>query len=111
MYPPVPAPLTPAMHHVLLALLDGDAHGYALMKRIEAFSEGSMRLGPASLYGAIKRLLDAGLVREVARAPDPGDEDERRRYYRITPAGRQAVRTETERLQRLVAFALGAGVA
>ena len=107
----MPAPLTPAMHHVLLALLHGDAHGYALMKQVEALSEGSMRLGPASLYGAIKRLLDAGLVREIDRGPVSSADDERRRYYRITPAGRKSLRTETERLLRLVAFAQSAGIA
>ena len=97
------APLTPALHHILLALLVGERHGYAVMKDVEMMTSGAMRLGPGTLYGALKRLLEAGLVEEAGERQE-GD-DERRRYYRITGAGRRAVAAETSRLQRLVAFA------
>lgn len=95
--------LSPAQHHILLALLAGERHGYALMKDVEAITEGAMRLGPGTLYGALKRLLEAALVEEGGERQDDGDE--RRRYYRITGAGRRALAAETERLQRLVAYA------
>jgi DNA-binding PadR family transcriptional regulator len=97
--------LTPAMHHVLLALLDGDAHGYAIMQRVDRLSGGTMRLGPGALYGAIKRLLADKLIEESDERPDPELDDERRRYYRLTARGRGAVEAETSRLYRLVAFA------
>jgi DNA-binding PadR family transcriptional regulator len=95
--------LTPALHHILLALLTGERHGYALMKDVEAMTAGAMRMGPGTLYGALKRLLEAGLVEEAGERQEDGDE--RRRYYRIGPAGRRVVIAETERLQRLVDFA------
>jgi DNA-binding PadR family transcriptional regulator len=100
-----PPNLTPAMLHVMLALTDGNLHGYAIMQRVESISAGSMRLGPASLYGAIKRLLDAGLIEESEARPDPEHDDERRRYYRLTRGGRDAVKSETARMSRLVNFA------
>lgn len=100
---PAPAPLSPAAHHILLALLDGPAHGYALMQRVAEISGGSVRLGPATLYGAIKRLLADGLIEEV---DGPADEvtDERRRYYRTTRDGVRVVREELARMERLVRF-------
>ncbi|MBS0194524.1 MAG: helix-turn-helix transcriptional regulator [Proteobacteria bacterium] len=101
---PLPAPLSPAMHHILLALLEGDLHGYAIMQAVEALSDGAMRLGPGTLYGTIKRLLELHLVEETDERP-VADDDERRRYYRLTTAGREAVRAETSRLSRLVRFA------
>lgn len=102
---PTPAPLTPAMHHILLALLDGDRHGYAIMQAVETLSDGAMRLGPGTLYGTLKRLLDARLVEETEERPAADSDDERRRYYRLTTGGRAAVRAETARLARLVRFA------
>jgi DNA-binding PadR family transcriptional regulator len=101
---PVPAPLTPAMHHILLALLEGEQHGYAIMQSVEALSDGAMRMGPGTLYGTIKRLLESRLVEETPVRPSE-DDDERRRYYRLTRSGRDAVRAETARLSRLVRFA------
>ena len=95
--------LTPALHHILLALLPGERHGYAVMKDVEAITGGSLRLGPGTLYGALKRLLEAGLVEEAGEREAEGDE--RRRYYRITGKGRSVLAAETARLQRLVAFA------
>jgi len=98
------ASLTPAMHHILLALLEGDLHGYAIMQSVEALSDGAMRLGPGTLYGTIKRLLELRLIEETDERPAT-DDDERRRYYRLTPSGRETVRQETARLARLVKFA------
>ena len=98
-------PLTPAMHHILLALLQGDLHGYAIMQSVDALSDGAVRLGPGTLYGTLKRLLEQRLVEETDERPDADADDERRRYYRLTPSGRDAVRVETARLSRLVKFA------
>ena len=98
------SPLTPAMHHILLALLEGDLHGYAIMQSVEALSDGAVRMGPGTLYGTLKRLLEQGLVEETDERPDPEDDDERRRYYRLTPSGRATVRSESARMARLVRF-------
>jgi DNA-binding PadR family transcriptional regulator len=97
--------LTPAMHHILLALLEGDRHGYALMQSVETISQGDMRLGPATLYGSIKKLIDGKLIEESGDRPDADNDDERRRYYRLTAQGHKAVVLETARLERLVIFA------
>ena len=97
-------PLTPATFHILMALAGGERHGYAIMKEVEAESDGNVRLGPGTLYGSLKRLLDAGLVDESAERSDDSS-DERRRYYRLSSAGRESVLAETKRLSRLVAFA------
>ena len=96
--------LSPVMHHILLALLEGERHGYAIMQAVERITDGAVAMGPGTLYGALKRLLDAGLVEE---AGERSEGHERRRYYRLTTLGRQAVREETARLQRLVEFAHG----
>jgi DNA-binding PadR family transcriptional regulator len=101
--PDAPA-LTPAMHHILLSLLRGELHGYAIMQEIEKLSDGAMRLGPGTLYTSIRKLLEAGMIEESAHRQVEGD-DERRRYYRIAAAGRAAVAAETQRLAQLVRFA------
>lgn len=101
---PAQAPLTPAAHHILLALMDGPAHGYAIMQTVGEISSGSVRLGPATLYGAIKRLLADGLIEEIAEHPDDDSADERRRYYRLTRDGHRVVREEMARMERLVRF-------
>jgi DNA-binding PadR family transcriptional regulator len=95
--------LSPAAHHILLSLLRGDLHGYAIMQEVERLTEGAMRLGPGTLYTTLPKLLDAGLVEESAHRD--ADDDERRRYYRLTAGGRAAVVEETQRLQRLVRYA------
>ena len=95
-------PLAPATFHILLALAGGELHGYAIMKGVAARSEGGVRLGPGTLYGALKRLLDAGLVEEGGERADPGRGDERRRYYRLTPLGLSVVRAEARRLDAMV---------
>ena len=95
-------PLPPATFHILLALADGELHGYAIMKGVEARSEGTVRLGPGTLYGSLKRLLEAGLVEEGGERADPERGDERRRYYRLTPLGLSVVRAEARRLDAMV---------
>lgn len=107
--PTAPPPLSPAIYHILLALLGGDLHGYAIMQAVEQLSDGGMRMGPGTLYGTLKRLLEARLVEETEERPSAHD-DERRRYYRLTDTGRAAVRAETQRLARLVSFAHGHAV-
>jgi DNA-binding PadR family transcriptional regulator len=97
--------LTPAAFHILLALADGERHGYGIMQEVLAFTAGTLRLGPGTLYGTIGRLLAAGLIAESSERPDPKLDDERRRYYRLTPAGRRAATAEAQRLARLVAAA------
>jgi DNA-binding PadR family transcriptional regulator len=98
-------PLTPAVFHILLALADQERHGYAIMREVEANSGGELKMGPGTLYGSIKRMLAAGLIEESGSRPDPEMDDERRRYYRLTPAGRQALQAETRRLEELVSVA------
>ena len=95
-------PLPPATFHILLALVDGELHGYAIMKGVAARSEGSVRLGPGTLYGALKRLLEAGLVEESGERSDPERGDERRRYYRLTQLGLSVARAEARRLDAMV---------
>jgi len=95
-------PLTPAVFHILLALADGERHGYGIMQEIAAISEGRLRIGPGTLYGSIKRMLVDGLIEESDERPDPALDDERRRYYRLTSFGRQVAEAEATRLARLV---------
>ena len=98
-------PLTPAIAHILLALADRERHGYAIMQEVERRSEGTVRLGPGTLYGSIKRMLAAGLIEESDERPAPGRDDERRRYYRITTLGRRVATAEARRMERLVSAA------
>ena len=95
-------PLTPAMFHILLALADKDRHGYDIMREVDGRTEGKMRLGPGTLYGSIKRMLNDRLIEELDERPDPELDDERRRYYRLTDFGRRVAIAEAERLERLV---------
>ncbi|HSX02670.1 MAG TPA: helix-turn-helix transcriptional regulator [Candidatus Saccharimonadia bacterium] len=98
-------PLSPAVFHVLLALALHERHGYGIMKQAEHDSDGRIHLGPGTLYGTIKRLIAAGLIEATEERPDPALDDQRRRYYRITPAGQQQLGLELERLDRLVTVA------
>jgi len=98
-------PLTPAVFHILLALADGEKHGYAIMQEIEGMTGGSVQMGPGTLYGSIKRMLAAGLIEESDDRPDPTLDDERRRYYRQTGLGRKVLREEAERMAELTALA------
>ena len=95
-------PLGDVSFHILLALADGERHGYALMREIGEQSGGTLRVGPATLYRTIARLLDDGLIAETDDRPDPALDDARRRYYRLTRFGRQVAEAETHRLARLV---------
>jgi DNA-binding PadR family transcriptional regulator len=98
-------PLTPAVFHVLLALADGERHGYAIMQEVAASTGGQIKLGPGTLYGTVKRLLEAQLIEESDERPDPQQDDERRRYYRLTAVGEQVVRAEARRYAEIVALA------
>ena len=98
-------PLTPAVYHILLALTNSEKHGYAIMKDVEAQTSGRFKMGPGTLYGSINRMLAAGLIEEADERPDPELDDERRRYYRLTGGGRQAVGVESERLAQAVCIA------
>jgi len=97
-----PQPLPPAVFHLLLALREGEQHGYALMHRVEDLTDGTVRMGPGTLYGAIKRMLADGLIEESDERPDPALDDQRRRYYRITAAGERACAAEVDRLETLL---------
>ena len=101
--------LSVASLHILIAVADRERHGYAIMQDIAGRTDGALRLGPATLYGSIKRLLTDGLIEELDERRDPGD-DVRRRYYRITPLGRRRAREETARLARLVKQARATGL-
>jgi DNA-binding PadR family transcriptional regulator len=98
-------PLPPSEFQILLALADGERHGYAIMQEIEQRTGGEVRLGPGTLYGSIKRMLAAGLIEESARRPAAARDDERRRYYRVTTLGRRVAAAEARRLEQLVAAA------
>ena len=95
-------PLSPAVFQILLALADGERHGYGIMQEVKFRTEGHVRLGPGTLYGAIKRLLEKGLIEETDERPDPDLDDQRRRYYRLTDFGLRVLRAEAARLAELV---------
>jgi DNA-binding PadR family transcriptional regulator len=98
-------PLTPAVFHILLALSSGERHGYGIMKQVEADSQGKVNMGPGTLYGSLKRMLEAGLVQESDKRLDPDMDDERRIYYRMTGVGIKALAAELERYKRIVMLA------
>lgn len=100
-------PLTPAVFHVLLALADGERHGYAIMQEVAEHTEGQIKMGPGTLYGTIKRLIEAQLIEESDERPDAELDDERRRYYRLTGVGERVVRAEAHRYAAMVAVARG----
>jgi len=97
--------LTPAEFNVLLALAEGEKHGYAILKDVAEQSAGEVRLGAGTLYALIKRLLIAGLIVEVRNRPDADQEDQRRRYYRLTDEGRAAAMAEAARMEKVLARA------
>lgn len=98
-------PLTPAVFDILLALADGEKHGYAIAREVEARSEGRVRFGPGTLYGTLTRMLGAGFVRECHGPDEEGPTVDRRRYYKLTPLGREVAQAEARRLADLVAEA------
>lgn len=98
-------PLTPAVFHILLALVDSERHGYGIMQEVEKRTDGKVRMGPGTLYGSIKRMQAEGLIEASGERPDPLLDDERRRYYRLTDFGQRVVRAEAQRLAQLVSVA------
>ena len=98
-------PLPSATLHILLALTDGEKHGYAIMREVEQMSDGTVRMGPGTLYGSIKRMLADGLVEESVERPDPDLDDQRRRYYRLTGLGERVRNAEVARLRSLIDWA------
>lgn len=103
-------PLTPAVFHILLAVADQDRHGYAIILDIADRTEGTVRLGTGTLYTAISRLLEQGLIEESDERPAEDEDDERRRYYRLTPFGRDVANAEARRLSSLVRMARSRGI-
>ena len=104
-------PLPTATFHILLALADGDRHGYAIIQDVEARTDGGLRLSPGTLYRSIQRMLEQGLLVETRDRPGPEQDDERRRYYRITPFGTAVAKAEAGRLTQLVRLARAKGFA
>ena len=98
-------PLTPAVFQILLALSSGERHGYSIMKQVETDTQGKVKMGNGTLYGLLKRMLNAGLVKESDQRIDPEMDDERRIYYRITELGGKALAAELERYRRIVTLA------
>jgi DNA-binding PadR family transcriptional regulator len=109
---PVPdelLPLPSATFHILVALADGDRHGYAILQEVSARTEGAVVLSAGTLYRSIQRMLEQGLLEEADERPAPELDDERRRYYRITPFGRAVARAESARLAGLLRLARESG--
>jgi DNA-binding PadR family transcriptional regulator len=103
-------PLPPVTFHILLALTEGERHGYALMADVAQRTGGKVRLGAGTLYRSVDRMLNQGLIDEVQARPAPELDDERRRYYRITPFGTRVARAEAQRLADLVRMARRSGL-
>src|SRR3954463_3324637 len=102
-------PLPPATFHILLAVLNGELHGYAIIQDVEARTGGSLRMSAGTLYRSVARMVEQGLIAEVAKRRAIAD-DERRRYYRITPFGTAVARAEMRRLSQLVRLARASGL-
>jgi DNA-binding PadR family transcriptional regulator len=103
--PQAQLPLTPVVLHILLALADGERHGYAIAQEVEATTDGQLRMGPGTLYGSIQRMLAASLIEDAIPRKRAADDDERRRYYRMTAFGRRVLQLELERLAAVVHLA------
>ena len=104
-------PLTPPVFHILLALADDDRHGYGIILEVQSRTGGALRLSAGTLYRSIQRMMEDGLIVEVHERPAPEHDDERRRYYRITPFGTRVARAEARRLAALMKLARAAGFA
>jgi DNA-binding PadR family transcriptional regulator len=104
-------PLPPATFHILMALAEDDRHGYAIIRDVAARTAGELKLSAGTLYRSIQRMLEQGLIAETRERPAPEDDDERRRYYRITPFGREVARAEARRLAQLLKLARASGFA
>jgi DNA-binding PadR family transcriptional regulator len=103
-------PLSPAAFTILLALVDGEKHGYAILREVSELSDGAVNLLPGTLYNLLKRMLEDGWIEELEQRPDPAMDDERRRYYRLTGLGEKITGMEAERLAGLVHAAHKHGV-
>lgn len=104
-------PLPPVTFHILVALADEDRHGYAIMQDVTARTGGALKLGAGTLYRSVQRMLEQGLVVEINARPAPELDDERRRYYRITPFGRAVAKAEARRLAQMLKLARASGFA
>jgi DNA-binding PadR family transcriptional regulator len=102
-------PLPPATFHILVALADDDRHGYAIMQEVAARTGGALKLSAGTLYRSVQRMLEQGLVTEVTSRPAREMDDERRRYYRITPFGRSVATAEAGRLAQMLKLARASG--
>jgi DNA-binding PadR family transcriptional regulator len=102
--------LSPQAFHILIALADRDQHGYGIMQDVATRTGGKLRLSAGTLYGSIKRLLEEGLIIELRENQRPQEDDERRRYYRLTPAGRKAAKGEVNRMAELLKQARAYGL-
>src|SRR6478672_3004964 len=103
-------PLPPATFHILMSVTDEDRHGYAIIQDVEARTDGDLKLSPGTLYRSIQRMLEQGLILEARKRPAPALDDERRRYYSITPFGTAVARAEMRRLTQLVRLARARGL-
>ena len=103
-------PLPAAVFHILIALADRDRHGYSIMQDVAARTEGKVQLSPGTLYSSVRRMLEQGLIEELADSPDPSSTDERRRYYRLTRFGKRVAAAEVERLHALLQQARATGL-
>jgi DNA-binding PadR family transcriptional regulator len=104
-------PLQPATFHILVALADGDRHGYAIMQDVAERTGGTLKLSAGTLYRSIQRLLEQGLISEVRQRPSAQHDDERRRYYRLTAMGTAAAKAEARRLTEMLKLARARGLA
>ncbi len=98
-------PLTPAVFNILLALADGERHGYSIMQEISKQTQSRLKIGPTTLYRSIKHMLEDGLIVESDERPDPALDDERRRYYRLTNLGQRVAAAEIRRLEQVLVVA------
>ena len=103
-------PLTPASFHIMLALLQGAAHGYRIMQQVETLTRGQLRLGPGTLYRSIQKMQIDGLIEEFREVTDSADDDERRRYYKLTDFGKRVAQAEAARLEIVVEAAREQGL-
>src|SRR5215471_10022785 len=103
-------PLPAAVFHILIALADRDRHGYSIMQEVAARTHGKVQLSAGTLYSSVRRMLEQGLIEELAESPDPSSSDERRRYYRVTRFGKRVAAAEVDRLHALLRQARATGL-
>jgi DNA-binding PadR family transcriptional regulator len=103
-------PLPTAVFHILIALADRDRHGYSIMQDVATRTDGKVQLSAGTLYSSVRRMLEQGLIEELAESPDPTSTDERRRYYRLTRFGRRVAAAEVDRLNALLQQARATGL-